>query len=157
MKQIIVMIILFILSTSIILYSIEQKEYIILETKNYYNDTKQFNEYKTTVYNHSTYQVNKINFEVRRHYPCTNPERRQSIGMSMFPFMSEPNYYYVEKIDYKDLKVGDIIVYESQGEMVHHAITNYYSDYLYAAGYNTDYEEMVYPDQVKFIHCDLVI
>lgn len=134
----------------------------INQTINYYNETKIFNDSHEVInkhyYNYTTIVENKkdINFERRKYRECkkTAHQRTLSEGMSMFPFLSPEDLYWEEEVKYSDIEIGDVIVFEQDETFIVHAVTNKYSDYLFTAGYNNDFEEVVYPEQIKWRYCE---
>ncbi|MEX1384457.1 hypothetical protein, partial [Lutibacter sp.] len=107
------------------------------------------NEYKN-------YYERFLMFPDREQSICSKKAKLEQIqeGMSMMPFLYGGDYVYYDPISFKDVKMGDVIIYEQEGERIIHTVVAVYETYLMTAGYNNlgmDYRVM--PDEVKARWC----
>jgi len=111
------------------------------------------------IHENRTYSNNYEKYMV--YYPRTEREcgrkaelRSNVYGISMQPFLFDGEDYYAEPITFKDVELGDVIVFnQGEGNTIH-AVVGKYPDYLITAGYNNLYDDgRVYPDEIKYRWC----
>ena len=96
-----------------------------------------------------------IQFYPRKERKCKRPIQWEIYGSSMQPFLYAGDSFFVEKVKFKDVELGDVIIYQSHDESsVIHAVVAIYPDGVITAGYSLWYEDnFVEADKVLYRYC----
>jgi len=106
-------------------------------------------------------RIEELNIKTVQFYPrtqrkCKRPIEYYTYGSSMQPFFYDGDEFYVEKVKFDDVELGDVIVFEridNTGAI--HAVVAKYDDFVLTAGYNNErIDERVYADEIKYRFCE---
>jgi len=98
-----------------------------------------------------------IQFYPRKYRKCTSPKDWSVYGISMQPFLYDGDEFHVERVHFRDVELGDVIVYKRAGsdETTIHAVVAIYTEELITAGYNNKWMDFpVLPQEVKYRYCE---
>jgi len=98
--------------------------------------------------------INTIKFYPRTQRKCRNPIEVLIDGISMQDLFFDGDILYMDKVNFKDVELGDVIFYDTDDNSIIHAVVGKYSTHLITAGYNNErLDDPVMPDQVKYRYC----
>lgn len=126
------------------LYPVER-----VENNNYFNNITENNFTQIT-------PMRNFEFSPRKRHYCKDPIEWSRIGgQSMFPLLDTSGTILVDRVVWKDLEVGDAILFVRNNGYVFHAITYINNEFAVTAGYNNYQQDpsYVYPADVKYRYC----
>jgi hypothetical protein len=95
-----------------------------------------------------------IHYYPRIQRKCKNPIDWDIYGSSMQPFLYSGDKFYVEKVRFNQLELGDVIVFQIKDATRIHAVIAIYEDFVQTAGYNLWYEDYQVKDKdILYRYC----
>ena len=106
---------------------------------------------------HNKVGVRSIQYYPRINRPCLDPVTHIAQGLSMQPFIYDGDDLHLDKVNFSDVELGDVVVFDTSGNSSSmHSVIAIYDEYLITAGYNNLRKDTsrVYPENVSFRYCE---